>query len=365
MNRNEELSIKLGRVREVLAKRSLDGIYLKRQDNFAWLSCGGRNYVGAGDMGNAGLLVTADKTFAVSNNIERPRMIAENFLEDMGFEYHSFTWHDGASEAKILSQLVPSGKIGYDYGLENNVANNIKAFRMDLTQAEIDRYDKIGLDASEAIESAGKAIRKGMSEYEISAMIIKNMEERGLEKLSCMVAADQRIFNFRHPLPTTAQVENRVQFGGNFRRDGLVICLTRYASFGPLSEEIKKQMNANQIIDCTLIAASEPGTVFSDALKKGQAKYAELGYADEFNKHHQGGPIGYAGRDYRVDFSTSDTVKAHQGLCWNPSITGTKSEDTYITCAGKRIAVTRPVLFDSVTLNVDGYEFVRPETIIL
>lgn len=365
MTRNEELAVKLTRVRDVINKKNLDAVYLKRQDNFAWLSCGGRNYVGCGDMGNCGLLVTREKTFAVSNNIERPRMIDENHLEEMGFEYHSFTWHEGAKEGAILKDLVPSGKIGYDYGLENNVANDIKAYRMDLTEAEIDRYLSIGADASEAIESAGKAIRKGMSEYQIAAMIIKNMEDRGLEELSCMVAADRRIFNYRHPLPTTNCVENRVQFGGNFRRDGLVICLTRYASFGPLSEEIKKQMNANQIIDCTLIAACEPGTPLNDALLKGKARYEELGYGEEFNKHHQGGPIGYAGRDYRVDFGTSDTVKAHQGLCWNPSITGTKSEDTFVTTAGKRTPITKPVLFDSVTLNVDGFTFVRPQTIIL
>ena len=365
MTRTEELNIKLERIRKTIASKNLDGIYIKRQDNFAWLSCGGRNYVGCGDMGNCGLLVTPEKIYAISNRIEMPRMIEENYLEDMGFEYHSFFWHENSKEAQILSELVPSGKIGYDYGQTNNVANDIKAWRMDLTQAEIDRYIEIGKDASEAIESAAKCIKKGMTEYQIAAMVIKNMEDRGLEELSCMVAADERIVNFRHPLPTSRAVENRVQLGGNFRRSGLVICLTRYASFSKPVDELEKQMQANQIINCTLIAACQPGTVLSDALLKGKAKYEELGFAEEFNKHHQGGPIGYAGRDYRVDFSTSDTVKAHQGLCWNPSITGTKDEDTYLTTAEDRIAITKPVLFDSVDYVVDGYKFTRPATLVL
>ncbi len=365
MTRQEELTYKIAALRSIMAGSGLDGIYLKRQDDFAWLSCGGRNYVGVGDMGNCGLLVTAEKCYAVSNNIERPRMIDENSLEDMGFEYHSFVWHDGAQEGKILSSLVPSGKIGYDYGGQNNVLNEVKAVRMDLTEAEIERYKAIGRDASEAIESAAQQIRKGMSEYEIAARIIGNMEERGLEELSCMVAADERIFKYRHPLPTSKAVAGRVQMGGNFRRDGLVVCLTRYASFGQLSPELETQMKANQLIDCTLIAASEPGTVLRDALLKGRAKYEELGYGDEFNKHHQGGPIGYAGRDYRVDFNVTDTVKAHQGFCWNPSITGTKSEDTFVCEKGRRTAITGPVLFDAVAVEADGFLFERPATLIL
>lgn len=365
MTRAEELSIKLSRVRDILNAKCLDGIFIKRQDNFAWLTCGGRNYVGAGDMGNCGLLVTLDKTYAVSNNIEMPRMIAENFLEEMGFEYHSFTWHDNSSEAKILSELVPSGKIGYDYGTTNNVGNDIKDKRMDLVQAEMDRYLIMGREASEAIEEAAQKIRKGMTEYEISSLIIGNMEARGLEKISCMVAADQRIFNFRHPLPTNNRVESRVQMGGNFRRDGLIICLTRYVSFGKPEEKIIKQDLDNKLIDCTLISASEPGVAYCDALKAGQNKYAELGYADEFNKHHQGGPIGYAGRDYRVDFSVTGKIKDHQAFCWNPSITGTKSEDTYLCTKGSRVAVTGPVLFPKVEVKAGGFTFERPATLIL
>jgi len=58
--------------------KHIDGLYLKRQDDFAWLSCGGRNFVGAGDMGNCGLLVTFDGHHAITNTIEAPRMLKKN-----------------------------------------------------------------------------------------------------------------------------------------------------------------------------------------------------------------------------------------------------------------------------------------------
>ena len=75
MNPAEERSVKLNRLYAIMDDKNLDAIYLKRQDNFAWLTGGGINYVGLGEMGNCGLLVTRDgKTYAITNNIEAPRM---------------------------------------------------------------------------------------------------------------------------------------------------------------------------------------------------------------------------------------------------------------------------------------------------
>ena len=44
----EEIQIKLDRIRKALERLSLDAVYLKRQDNFAWMTGGGINYVGLG-----------------------------------------------------------------------------------------------------------------------------------------------------------------------------------------------------------------------------------------------------------------------------------------------------------------------------
>ena len=58
----EERSIKLGRLRGMMEARGLDGVFLKRQDNFAWLTGGGINYVGLGEMGK-------DPFFLVDNTM--------------------------------------------------------------------------------------------------------------------------------------------------------------------------------------------------------------------------------------------------------------------------------------------------------
>lgn len=356
-----EFEIKLERVRALIKSDGYDAIYLKGQDNFAWLTCGGRNYVGMGATGNCGLLVTPTELYAITNNIEAPRMIKEEKLEELGFKVLYGIWHDTEFEKKTLSSLVPSLNIGYD---TSNAQKAIQKLRFSLTDEEVERYKAIGEDASWAMEESGAMVEKGMSEYEIAGIIIDNMEKKGLEILSCMVAADERISLFRHPLPTNKRVENRVQIGGNFRRNGLVVCLTRYVYLSEPSDEILKQYEANQIIDCTYIASSLPGNSFVSALEKGKVKYAELGYKDEFDKHHQGGPIGYQGRDYRVDFSTPGLIQPNQAFCWNPSITGTKSEDTYVLTLNGPVAITKPVLFPKKEFKVGGFEFIRPSFLV-
>ena len=240
MTCSEERSIKLARVRELIEKLGFDALYCKRQDDFAWLTCGGINYVGLGEMGNCGLLITRENTYAITNCIEAPRMRDAEQREEWGFELPYGVWRDDAGDR------------------------------------------------------------------------------------------------------------------------GLIICCTRLLNFVPVTQQLREQYLANVEIDCTLMANSIPGHTFVSALEAGRAAYAARGYAAEFDKHHQGGPIGYAGRDYRVGFNTPGVIAENQAFCWNPSITGTKSEDTVIATSAGIIPVSRPILFPTLSLTVCGQKFVRP-----
>ncbi|GHU07744.1 peptidase M24 [Betaproteobacteria bacterium] len=366
MDINQEFGVKIQRLHGLMERKDLQAIYLKRQDDFAWLSCGGRNYVGAGDMGNCGLLVTRDKgLFAVTSTVESDRMMQEEHLEQLGFSMWAGFWHDGAFEAKTLDSLVSGGKIGCDFGNENNIAGDIKDLRLDLTEAEIEKYREVGNLASSAMEQVAFKIKPGDSEFHIASMIIGEMEARSLELVSCMVAADERISNYRHPLPTHKQVKGRVQIGGNFKLHGLIICMTRYVNFEPVSEQLRQQYRLNQLIDCTYMAQSIPGETYQTPLLAGKKVYETHGYGDEFNKHHQGGPIGYAGRDFRVDYTVKGIIKDHQAFCWNPSITGTKSEDTVIVTKDEIEMITAPVIFPKVNIEACGKKFIRPDILEL
>lgn len=361
MNWQQEQAIKVQRLVDIMTAKDLDAIYIKRQDNFAWLTCGGINYVGLGEMGNCGLLVTRDgKLYAVTNNIEAARMRDEEKLEEMGFAIQYQTWYENAFEGETLLKLVPSGKIGRDHGTVNSVANDVKLARFSLTEAEIERYKEGGYLTARAIEETISSVRPGDTEYETIGRLVGTIRSHGMDVVSAMCAGDHRIYNYRHPVPTDNVIRERVQLGGNMRYKGLIICCTRLLNFVPVTEELRAQYMANVEIDCTLMANSKPGKTFVSALEAGRAAYEARGYGEEFKKHHQGGPIGYVGRDYRVDFATPGVIAENQAFCWNPSITGTKSEDTVISTSNGIIPVSRPVIAPKITLEIEGQTFVRP-----
>src|SRR5690606_33490230 len=126
-----------------------------------------------------------------------------------------------------------------------------------------------------------------------------------------------------------------------------------------VTSELHNQYKANVEIDCILIENSVPGKSYAHALMAAQKAYKERGYENEFNLHHQGGPIGYQSRDYRVDFSHTGLIAENQAFCWNPSITGTKSEDTVIVSSNGAEFITAPIIFPILNVEVNGKSYSR------
>jgi hypothetical protein len=108
------------------------------------------------------------------------------------------------------------------------------------------------------------------------------------------------------------------------------------------------------------MAHTRPGIPAREVLQKGIDAYQRMGYSEEWKLHHQGGSIGYTGRDYRVNLKTPDIVQENQAFTWNPSITGTKSEDTILSTLTGPEMITHPILYPILSMTVEGITFVRP-----
>lgn len=358
---NEEFKIKLSRIRELISVKKLDAIYLKRQDNFAWLTCGGINYVALGELGNCGLLVTMEKLYAITNTIEETRMRSEERLEELGFIIHAGLWHDDNFENTTLTKLVPSKKIGFDHNsiFGPNIAEDIKQLRFSLTTDEIKRYRIGGRLVNLAVEETAATIRPGDTELQVVARLHEIVRKYDIDIVSAMCSSDERIRLYRHAIPTLQPIKERVQLGGNFRYKGLIISCTRFVNFVPITQELYDQYEVNVEIDCILIQNTVPGKSYASVLRLAQEAYKARGYEREFNLHHQGGPIGYQARDYRVNFSHTGLIKENQAFCWNPSITGTKSEDTIIVSSNGVEFITYPIIFPVLSIDVNGKNYRR------
>lgn len=334
-DRTTEFETKRQAVVAYLRQHELDGVVLSRRPNFAWLTAGGSNHVSFGsDVGVASLLVTPDATYCVTSTIEAPR-IADEELAGLPVELRPFAWHDADDTRRVWTELLDGRRIACDApaGLPAGVASLASDFdqlRWSLCPGEIERYRALAREIAEVLENACRTARPGMTEFELGGAIAGPLLQRGIRAPVVLVAADERIARYRHPIPT---LKKFVRYGMGVcsgERHGLYVSVTRLFSFGPIDDELRRRHEAVCTVDAEIMAATRPGATLGDVFRVAQDAYARTGFADEWQAHHQGGPTGYVGREARATPGSPLTVRANQAFAWNPSIAGTKSEDTIL-----------------------------------
>ena len=113
-------------------------------------------------------------------------------------------------------------------------------------------------------------------------------------------------------------------------------------------------------VDATFLAATRPVQVLGQVFRRATAAYAETGFADEWQWHHQSGPAGYEPREYIAASESQDVVQAGQVSAWNPSIAGTKSEDTILVTAAGPEVLTAIDGWPLLSEAVGNAEYARP-----
>ncbi|NLG84178.1 MAG: M24 family metallopeptidase [Firmicutes bacterium] len=369
MTRLEEVLVKEKRLHRLMEELGLQGILLKKQPNFSWFTAGGLNMVGmATEMGVTSLLITRKGRYVIANTIEANRMMQEEGLSELGFELLTHEWYLDR-EAELVTGVVGDlAEGGADTGFAGtrNLDGEIKRLRYSLTPAEIERYLFLGEKLSAALEKViFNDLRPGDKESEVAGRLSAELWRERIDPTAFMVAADERAFLYRHPIPTQKKIEKYVMICVNARYKGLITTVTRLVHFGPPPPELLRQMEDNVEIECRMIAATKPGALAADVFQVAVRAYQELGYGDEWQKHHQGGAMGYYARDTRVTAATKEPVEENQAYCWNPSISGTKSEDGFIATSTGPIFITKPLRYPRIEKTVGGITFAKAGLLVL
>ena len=360
----EEIDGKRALLKKLMEAEKLDGIYIKKSSNFAWLTGGMHNLVGlATEVGIAGLLITSGKYYVICNEIEAPRMEKEELICEQGYELKTYPWYD-EKEAETVFSLAGKA-VGSDCGLPGaaDISGKINPLRYSLCPWEVERYKALGKLAAACVEEAAETIRPGDTECAVVGRLLERLWSRGTDSVLPFCAADDRVSLFRHPVTSTSnrlvRIEKRAMISCLIRKHGLIISMTRHVHFGKVPAELQKRYEDNVYVDCTFMANTIVGRPVSDVFKAGLAAYAEKGYPEEYKLHHQGGSIGYLGREYKANHNSKEIVLENQGFAWNPTITGSKSEDTMLATSAGPLILSEPVLFPAKIIKKDGNTFNR------
>ena len=355
-----EFDRKQDRIRALLADQGLDALLLQNVSSFAWATCGAASYINtAATNGTADLLITPSGRYLITNNIEAPRLEEEEGLAEQGWELRVGPWHEAPAAVASLTRGLRLGADG-PYPGATDLSASMARLRTNLLPEEVARFRTLGRLCGEAIDAAIRAIRPGQTEYEIAALLAYEAQKRGAQPIVNLIATDDRVFTYRHPLPTGKEMERYAMLVLCGRQKGLVCSVTRLVHFGPLPEELRRKAEATAYVDATFIAATRPNETLGDIFQTAVDAYARAGFPGEWQHHHQGGPAAYEPREYIATPGSPDTVAVDQVYAWNPSIAGTKSEDTIVIGEQGNEVLTGIDGWPMLTVEVGGREYTRP-----
>lgn len=329
-----EIDTKLQRLAGYLQLHQLDGVLLSGRPNFSWITGGRDNHiVSVSEGGVAGILATADRLICLANQIESPRFRTEE-LAHLGIEVIDYPWWDIPAAQKRVREVIAGRRVAADLdflglGLPS-LPDGFSKLRWSLTEMEIQRYRLGGQLAIAALESVCRQIQIGDTEFDIAARMEYEVQRTGASNFVTLVATDQRVFEFRHPIPTARKIDRYAMLVLCAEYRGLISSCTRFVHFGQLPEELRRKQQLICDVDTTVNLATRVGRKLGEIFADLQGAYAAAGFPDEWQRHHQGGPTGYAGRDIIAHPGCPEQAVSNQAYAWNPSITGVKSEDTVL-----------------------------------
>jgi Xaa-Pro aminopeptidase len=309
------------------------------------------------EIGIAEVLVTPDRALILTSRIEAKRLRDEEIPDC--FELEEFAWADDSaatrftraicgerSGGRILSDRPESG--------EEKLPIEFHDLRLVMTASEIERYRTLGCEAAEAMFESFSSCDPTWTEYQLAGRGANALWARGIEPTLVLVAGEERLPKYRHPIATSKSLGTVAMMVFCGRRNGLYANLTRFVAFRSFTGSERRRHEQVAQVEATAFDHSRPGVstgVVFDAIAR---SYERIGEGEEILNHHQGGPTGYLSREEVAVSSTarSNSIILCEGMAvaWNPSLPGAKIEDTVLITSEGVEVLTRDPDWPSMTV---------------
>lgn len=312
----------------ILAEYDADSAWFATPPAFAWLTGGGSNVVSlAGNTGVAAVGYDGEDIILVADHIEADRLREEELSVDA--TVHEFDWYEETMESTVAD--LTTENVVADFALPDAETVQVPTRTFPLTSSERDRYRELSLDAAEVVERVARDVTPVMTERGAAADLAHGLRQRKIDPLVVLVGGADRSQRYRHFTPGDSTLDDYATLTVVGRRGGLHACLTRTVTF-ETPTWLPERFAATQRVAATALRATQDvgraGGSASDVFDAIREAYAAAGYPDEWHEHHQGGMTGYGDREWFARPDSEAPVTPGSAYAWNPTIQGTKVEDT-------------------------------------
>ncbi len=362
----------VARVRTVATSAGVETSVLTSPGAVAWVT-GGLNVPvdRTAPIDTVWVVVRPDRVAIISTDVEAPRVRADYLTYVDAPELLTVPWWEPGAFVEAVEAW--SGERSSDIASDSHPAFG-RDLEVELTQARLALDDvqsqslrELGRDATHAVESALRTWRPGHRDHDIAAMVAAEVERVGALAPVLLVGGDDRLARFRHPVSVGAAMHRRVMAVLVASRGGQHVALTRYAVSAPDSG-LDALLRPVQRMHRAVLAASTPGATAGELMTVLDSAYRSEGFPDAWREHYQGGPIGYAQREFEIAPGQtrsrwwSTTLPLGAAVAWNPSIAGgAKDEDTFLVGA----TAVEPITFSTDWPTVDDQLPARPAPLVV
>ena len=160
------------------------------------------------------------------------------------------------------------------------------------------------------------------------------------------------------------RLDNYALVGICGRRNGLIVSLSRNVLINRDEEMIQKHMKCAKV-SAAFLSNLKIGNTAQNVFEKGLLAYQEQGYPLEYKEHHQGGLTGFAPRELRVNIGCTHLVRKDEAYAFNPTIQGSKCEDTVLVTENGIEIMTYTGNYAYVTCDIDGERLMMPTVYVV
>jgi Xaa-Pro aminopeptidase len=316
-------------LRQLMEAHGVGALLLNHPANFAWYTGGADNRVDRGvPAGVASVLLTRDSYYIVTDNIEAPRMREE---QTPGMEIVEHPWYE--DPAPLLRDLTDAASLGTDGPSElgHDLSAEIAPLRYVLDEDATEAYRRLGADTVIMMSEVADSLSPDTDEHEAAADLSAACLDWDMYTPVLLAASRERLVRYRHPIPRGGSLGRQAMLVVCAERGGLFANLTRMVYFDdPDPETVRHQQACEEILRRMREEATREGRTLSDAFDDCRRFYAEAGFPEGWQFHHQGGMTGYASREIIANPSSQQEIREGQAFAWNPSLEGAKAEDTFV-----------------------------------
>jgi Xaa-Pro dipeptidase len=369
---NEEINTKIEKLKNWMKEHNLGGMLFTQVRNVNWITAGRANtqIVLNKDIGAASLLIMEDgKRYLIANGSEAPRMLDES-LKGLGYELKFYPWYEANPvkdvRGSLITEVAGNRRIGCDVPYPETILmdEEFQPLRYQLTPTEIMRYRWICEQTTDAVAEVCKRLMPGMNEFEIEAMTAAEIRSRGIMPTVLLIGVDQRIYKYRHAIPFGDTLKDYGMVNVVAEKWGMPVAVTRFVHFGPLPEDLQNKIEKTAMVNAHYEQATRPGVLCSAIWEEMKKWYADAGFEGEWMKHHQGGAIGYNDREYVIYPGINKVVQVNQAFAWNPTITGSKVEETILVHPDSIEVLTKSKNWPMINVELDGKIYPQPDILI-